>query len=135
MTKPEIRSEAGGSFAPPIDDAKLSAYKQLIDALDPKTPAGGYARELVTMFETFQQTPPSTLPGKKHPSGTGEIVPLEESEVARMWELVPWKEECDTMGKAFDALTGDVRNACFHLLWYARELTLDREPITTDKLG
>lgn len=134
MAKPEIKSEAGGSFAPPIDDTKLAAYKQLIDQLDPLTPCGGYARDLVRMFETFQQTPASTLPGKPHPCGRGEIVPLEEGEVSRMWDLVPWSEECDTMGKAFDTLTGGVRDACFHLLWYARELTLDREPITTDKL-
>lgn len=27
-----------------------------------------------------------------------------------------------------------LRNSCFHKLWYARELTLDREPMTLDKL-
>ncbi len=39
------------------------------------------------------------------------------------------------LGKVFDSLAGDIRNAAYHLLWYARELTKDREPRTKDKHG
>jgi hypothetical protein len=36
----------------------------------------------------------------------------------------------------FDGLrAGELRNAAFHLLWFCKELTLDREPLTVDKLA
>jgi hypothetical protein len=38
------------------------------------------------------------------------------------------------MGRAFDSLEGSERDAAYHLLWFARELTRDREPCTSDKL-
>ena len=126
------RQLLGGSFAPPIDEAKLAAYESLIPSDDRQV--ADYMASLIAMVRKFQETPESTIPGSPHPV-VGIIVPLEESEVQRIWDVVPYREECDAIGLVFERLpTGDVRNAAFHLLWYAYELTADREPITKDKI-
>lgn len=127
----------GGSFAPPIDAQKLAHYRDLsMQVNDPPTMESMV--ELCDMVELFQQTPPSTRPGKPHPSGRGVITPLGEGEVDRIWDAVPWPDELDLMSARFEKLDPvsqrDIRNAAFHLLWYGRELCLDREPITTDRL-
>lgn len=71
-------------------------------------------------------------------NGVGVVVPLEEEEIKRIWDHVPWKEELDMYSAVFEEIppgtNRDLRNAAFHLLWYGRELELDREPMTTDKL-
>jgi hypothetical protein len=67
----------------------------------------------------------------------GQIVPLHPAEVERIWDHVPWDHELDGIQRLFDAIPAsqkDLRNAAFHLLWYAKELAHDREPITQDKL-
>jgi hypothetical protein len=127
----------GGSFAPPIDAAAVSRYRALADhAGNPATTE--YMRKLCDMVDLFHATPASKRPGKPHPSGRGVITPLEAAEVDRIFEAVPWPHELDMMGVVFEQLDPisqrDVRNAAFHLLWYGRELCLDREPITTDRL-
>jgi len=124
----------GGSFAPPLTPEKLEDYKVLAEECQDRK-VDGYMADLIKMVELFRETPESKNGGSAHPSGRGAIVPLEDSEIERIWDAVPWPEECDVMGKAFDVLPpGDLRNAAYHLLWYARELASDREPITTDKL-
>lgn len=135
QTKNPVRF--GGSFAPPIDEAKLDRYRLLAGTVvDPMV--AGYMRDLCDMVAVFRETPESKRRGTPHPSGRGTIVPLETDEIARIDWCVPWSRECDVMGEAFDRLdpVGDkeTRDAAFHLLWFARELTLDREPITTDRL-
>ncbi len=90
------------------------------------------------MLEVFWQTPESKQPGDPHPCGRGTIIPLEDAEIQRIWDVVPWAEELDLYGRLFDRIdpvaTRDLRKAAFHLLWYGRELCADREPITSDKL-
>lgn len=127
----------GGSFAPPIDADTVDRYRVLAEAAGNEMIAG-YMRDLCRMVATFQETPKSRKAPKPHPSGVGQIVKLEAAEVDRIFDVVPWPAECDLIGQAFDKLhpvhQRDVRNAAFHLLWYARELAQDREPITTDTL-
>ena len=156
-----VQKHYGGSFAKPITDQDLVTYKQLADSCtDPQS--AGYMRDLIKMMEEFRKTPKSTQPGTPHLSGRGTIIPLEPAEIKRIDPVVPWASECDLMGKCFAKLpvgdenlppgeytaaqleahantlndydSGRVRNAAYHLLWYARELTNDREPITTDTL-
>ena len=131
MVAPQVRH--GGSFAQPLSIEKVAAYRELAKQ------AGVEIREamesLCTMVEVFHETPKSKLQGFQHPSGTGTIVQLEDAEIQRIWDHVPWPRECDSMGVLFDSLTDKpVRDAAYHLLWYARELAMDREPITTDTL-
>jgi hypothetical protein len=130
------RKRIGGSFAPPLGVAGLDRYRQLAETASGQVK--DYILELCNMLATFWQTGESQNGGTPHPSGRGTIIPLEDEEIQRIWDVVPWPNECDLMGQVFDSIDPvadkDLRNAAFHLLWYARELTADREPITNDKL-
>lgn len=152
-----VQRHIGGSFAPPVDDAKIDRFEQLAKECS-DSQIQGYMLDLVKMLRTFRETPESQRPGSSHPSGVGTIVPLEDAEIERIWDVVPWPEECDVMGRVFDKLPAgcrrvndptapkgyrieitdqdacDRRNAAYHLLWFARELAQDREPLTNDKL-
>ena len=124
----------GGSFAPPINSETLAGYKALIPSAPPEV--GEVMGKLCEMVEVFQQTPASTLAGSPHPVGRGQIVPLEDAEIKRIWDYVPWEYEIKAYQGLFDELASDspLRTPCFHLLWYAVELCKDREPITNDKI-
>jgi len=129
-----LPSRIGGSFAPKLDDSKLVEYSEIALSADDKT--SDMMKKLIEMVSVFNQTPYSKLQGTKHDSGMGMVVPLEDAEVERIWDYVPWKEECEMMSKVFENLpNGLLRNAAFHLLWYANELCQDREPMTMDRLG
>jgi hypothetical protein len=124
----------GGCFAPALAPEKVSDYRQLAATVQDKQVAQ-YMSDLCDMLELFYQTPESTEASSKH-AIAGMVTPLADNEVQRIWDKVPWPEECDLIGKAFDRLpAGDVRNAAYHLLWYARELTQDREPMTKERAG
>lgn len=127
------RQLLGGSFAPPIDAEKLAAYEALVPS-DNRQVADHMTR-LIAMVRKFQETPESRLAGTPHPV-KGTVVPLEEAEIQRIWDYVPYEEECNAIGLVFEKqlTAGYVRDAAFHLLWYAYELTKDREPMTADKL-
>lgn len=147
MTAPKVRY--GGSFAPPLSDDRLARYAELVESTDPETPLGDYARQLLELAEAWWELPESTKKGAPHP--VGEMVgrdgrryaaplevPLEEPHREELWGLIPWRPEMDRMGEVFDAIDPvaqkELRDCCFHLLWHARELDRDREPITQDKL-
>ena len=66
------------------------------------------------------------------------MVPLEEAEVERIFDVVPWDHELDAIQSLFDGIPPekrDLRNAAFHLLWFGKELVKDREPMTIDTIG
>jgi hypothetical protein len=130
-----LAPHVGGSFAPPLPKAKLDEYAGLVNsAEDPQV------KEILVRLHAlaveFQKTPPSKLAGTPHGSGVGTIVPLEQKEIDRIWEHVPWDYELAAMQAKLDELPADspLRTPAFHLLWYAKELCLDREPITSDTL-
>lgn len=158
-----VIARIGGSFAPPLDSGKVSAYRAL--AADATPEVKEIMDKLCDMVDLFHQTPQSSLSGRPHPSGVGSIIPLENAEIKRIWDAVPWVHECNAIQELFDQLPTGVdgeelvaitlpdgstakrrqsivtdpkakalRDAAFHLLWYAKELSVDREPITTDKL-
>ena len=125
----------GGSFAPPLDSTKLAVYRQLAAKAEPKL--AEVLVKLCDMVALFQKTPASSAPGTRHPSGRGVIVPLDPAEVKRIWDAVPWDYECDAYQRLFDEIPAEnkpLRNAAFHLLWMAKELSMDREPLTNDRL-
>lgn len=122
------------------------------------------AGELLKMVRKFQETGQSKEPAKEHlalkgkvrkdgtPVNAAVLIPLEKEEIKRIWDFVPWDYEIDSYAQLFEKLpTGSVeegqksrvldpkakelRTACFHLLWYARELYLDREPVTREMVG
>lgn len=129
----------GGSFAPPIDEAKLAGYESL--AVSAGGRVGEEMAKLLKMTRAWWELPESTRPGTEHPSTPrAAVIPLEDAHVKALWDLVPWPDELKLLSNGidsgvFDSLTGPLRDAAFHLLWFAGELTLDREPITLDKLA
>lgn len=125
----------GGSFAPPLTDETLDRYRAMIDGLDAKSPVRYAMGELLKCAEAWWEQPESTGKGTPHGSGRGFIVGLSPEVADAIEDAVPWSHECDAMQALFDNLAaGEVRDAAFHLLWFAKELTQDREPITADKL-
>jgi hypothetical protein len=130
------KSYIGGSFAPPLDAAKLAEYVTLAQAAPEQI--GEAMLKLCDMVALFQETPASSAEEKPHPVGVGHIQHLEEAEIKRIWDAVPWKEECEMYAALFEKIDPQqdkpLRDAAFHLLWFAYELTADREPCTCDKL-
>lgn len=156
MTAPNIlppspeptRAAIGGprvGAAPPLTPEKIAAYRALVPSAS-EIVADALLR-LCGLAEHFQKTPASSLPGSG--KSVGLIVPLTETERRRIWDKVPWQNDAERLkyGKIGDDSIDDYRkvfraldagtllsNAAWHLLWYALELALDREPITTDRL-
>ena len=131
------QSHVGGSFAPPLPAALLAEYRKLVVS-QPVTPITESMSSLITMVEQFATHAPSDSAGTAHPSGKGTIVPLHPDVVKSIWELVPWQDEINLMGARFEQIDPvnqkPLRDAAFHLLWFAGELTRDRMPMTSDLL-
>lgn len=73
-----------------------------------------------------------SLPGKEV---LVPVVGLEKPHIEALDAVTPWMRELLAMEPLFDALPlGEIRDAAFHLLWHCKEITLDREPLTMDKL-
>ena len=129
----------GGSFAPPLTDDLIQVYQDLIDGLDCPSPVYDAMAKLMACVRQWWDLPESSPDGSQpHPSGSGVIVPLDSPIASALWEAIPWKHELDGMQALFDAIPAGtekaLRDAAFHLLWHVKELDLDREPITSEKL-
>lgn len=125
----------GGSFAPPIDEEKLSAYQNLFDGCDdPKTKDA--LNTLARCAWHWLKLPDSEDTARRpHPVGVGTIVPLSQPIMDELFDDIPWDDELEIYQRRLDSLPeGDLRNAAFHVLWFVKELNLDREPITSDLL-
>ena len=134
-------------FAPPLDDAKIEQYQRLADGISAGPICDAFC-SLLEMVVKFRETPESKLPGvplqteyTRSPfkgKAPPKIVPLEQAEVERIWDYVPWPHELNAIGQLFDTIPNEsqkeLRDAAFHLLWFGRELCLDREPMTNDKI-
>lgn len=126
---------AGGSFAPPLSDEQLAAYKALAEST--AGPVGDAMRTLLKCCLNWWNLPESTTVSKLHSSGRGQIVPLDEPIKAALYDDIPWDHELAAIQSLFDGIPAGhkaLRDAAFHCLWVVKELNLDREPITADKL-
>lgn len=133
----------GGSFAPALSVAQLAIYKTFADGAEPQVK--GLMSTLIKMVEVFNAAPAKVnSPIEQHKSGTGFVIKLDPETIAAIDSHVPWHEEIEMMGKVFDRIPAldiplvdrplNLRDAAFHLLWYAAELANDREPITQESL-
>jgi hypothetical protein len=128
----------GGSFAPPLDAEKVSAYRKM--AKNAPAEIKEVMVKLCDMMDVYQKSPKPKVKSKgtAHPSGKGTIVPLTEEQRDAIFEAVPWEHENQMYADLFETIPNDthkpLRDAAFHLLWYAIELEKDREPITCDQL-
>ncbi len=126
-------------LAPPLTDVKLAKYAALGTQLVGEI-ASEYARCLACV-KAWWELPESKLPAVKftavkggHTPAEMHVVPLEAGHIASLDAVTPWLRELETLKTLFDVLTGEVRDAAFALLWYAIEISLDREPVTQEKL-
>lgn len=144
-----------GSFAPPLEPAQLEEYKQIAHSAPQRVRE--YMLDLIKMLEVFWETGRSKQKPISTESGV-EVTPLEQAEIKRIWDYVPYLDECNVIGQVFNNLPPGtktvidtstpkgrrqeivdeqafkLKSAAIHLLWYARELSLDREPVTKDGL-
>lgn len=134
-------------FAPPLTDEKLAEYKRLASGCQ-DAEVKDAMETLLKCVEKWWELPESKRKdgdrfsivhkGKK---ANYEVTPLEEDHVKELWEVTPWMRELNLLSNGadnglFDKIPGgSLRNAAFHLLWLCKEITLDREPLTQDKLG
>lgn len=131
-----LEPRKGGSFAPPLAADTLAAYRALAASAPPQVRDA--MNVLLVLAEEHRKHPESTAAGAPHPSGRGRIVPLAVAVADALDPLVPWDEELEMFAAVFGRIDGaedkSLRDAAFHLLWYAKELSLGREPLTCDKL-
>lgn len=134
---PNQPRQFGGSFPPPLTDEKLSEYRTLAES-EPASPVRDAILTLLKCCENWWNLSESTTQViRKHSSGVGSIVPLSKENMAALDNDIPWGHELESIQGLFDGIDPakkELRNAAFHLLWHVKELYLDREPITADKL-
>lgn len=127
----------GGSFAPPLSDDLIASHKLTIEAL-PESPTKDALVICHNCVAKWWDLPDSSGSGKPHISGRGLIVDLDKSIAEALWETIPWEKELEMFQQLFDEIDAgsqkELRNLAFHLLWHVKELNLDREPMTNDKL-
>lgn len=136
-------------FAPPLSDETLARYQALVAALGPdqaelKDVLSGLMKCIQVWWELPESRRKPTLWKLYHVERQAEMevpeTPLEHAHVTALWDVTPWMRELDTLSTPladgpFDTLPpGELRELAFHLLWHAKELTLDREPMTRDKV-
>ena len=125
-------------LAPPLTDELLAAYAVLAD--DAGGPVGDAMRTLLGCSRAWWDAPESDLQAiGEAVSSSGRrapVVPLTDDLKAALFDAIPWGHELRAMAVLFDEIPlGPLRDAAHHLLWFANELNLDREPITSDKLA
>lgn len=131
-----MAARIGGSLAPALTDDVLSQYSMMIERL-PEGPIKDALQTLVGCVHEWWSLPESDEVGSPHPSGRGVIVPLTAEVKDAIYELIPWSHELDAIQGLFDTIPATdhvLRKCAFHLLWYVRELNLDREPITLESV-
>ncbi len=134
-------------FAPPLTEGKLASYRKLIESIGPdQRELKDVLQQLLHCVEVWWELPESKRAdvrnwNLRHKGKAIQIAerPLEQEHVEKLWDVTPWMRELDTLSTPeangiLDSLTGELRNAAFHLLWFCKELTLDREPLTQDVL-
>lgn len=133
-------------FAPPLTDDQIAAYEKLANGLpDSRGDVRDAMRECLAAVKLWWELPESKGSAKdqsvelrhRGQETLVKLVSLTPDLVQKLWDAVPWGYELDAMQSLFDRIDPaekGLRDAAFHLLWHARELCLDREPLTRDRL-
>lgn len=130
-------------FAPPLTDEKIAEYQAIIDGCQDARIKDAM-NQCMACVKVWWELPVSErkdikLWSIKHRGQEIEYIerPLEQEHVKALDAVTPWDTECTLMGQLFDRIKGDdnLRNAAFHLLWFTKEITRDREPMTLEVLG
>lgn len=152
MPKPEMQSTTipVACFAPPITDELLEKYRTLVRDYTASVVGGEQIKDALETclkcVEKWWSLPASNDPDTQKWSvlhrgkpTTFKVTPLTKELVKDLWEATPWMSELGLLSNPegtglFDGLKGPIRDCAFHLLWHCKELTLDREPLTSDVL-
>jgi hypothetical protein len=130
--------QVGGSFAPPLDDAKMGAYRAAVAQQSAGPVKDALAALLACCARWWDLPEPQGTRTWDHPSGRGAVVGLEEAHARELDDLIPWAHELDAMQTLFEGIDAaqnkPLRDIAFHLLWHVKELDRGREPLTSDKL-
>lgn len=134
-------------FAPPLTDDLIAKYESLANALPrERYDVRDAMRECLAGVKLWWELPESkgdrddTSLAIRHRGKEARVklTSLTPDLVEKLWDAVPWGYELDAMQSLFDKIdpTADkeLRDAAFHLLWHARELEKDREPLTLERL-
>lgn len=138
-------------FAPELSDETIAKYEALMNALPPSMGQVQDAmRECLTAVKLWWGLPDSTGSNRDQSlelvhRGKGilvKITSLTPELQKQLFDAIPWPYELKSMQDLFDetfdnrsAHPKELVDACYHLLWYARELCCDREPLTQNKLN
>lgn len=146
----EAKSMPVACLAPALTDEKLSKYNSLFDGAE-AGPVKDAAMKLLACVSAWWALPDSKRTDgnrlkffhkseeeQERTERTVELVPLEKEHQKSLYDLIPWDYELVALDTLFDTIPNDtqkeLRDAAFHLLWFVKELNLDREPLTADKL-
>lgn len=146
------------AFAPSLSDEKLAAWRETVENLPEDLPKRDQVedamRRLLACVEAWWELPESTRTKdakrwafiKANSGGArqeADEIPLEDEHVDALWEVTPFMEEtyylaspepATEKGLFHEIPAGKVKDVAFGLLWFVREIALDREPMTQDKL-
>lgn len=103
----------GGSFAPPLSDETLAAYKTLAEELPVDSPTRDAMLKLHACCSQWWELPESTgtiTQARKHASGVGNIIDLDDEHKKALWEAIPWEHELEAYKKLFNKLELDAEN-------------------------
>jgi hypothetical protein len=129
--------QVGGSFACPLTDDLLAKYEALANAAEQSIKDAMLC--LLNCCKQWWNLPDSSSAKVPHLSGRASMTPLDETNKKALYDHIPWEDELKVFADRFETISNDtnkeLRDAAHHLLWHVVELNLDREPITTDKVG
>src|SRR5574338_191002 len=87
-----IQVHRGGTYAPPIDEEKLSQYREFAEKF-PEPQIKEMMLKNCDMVEQHLRKQASTLPGSLDHAGRGIAVPLTDETKEALDEFVPWEQE------------------------------------------
>jgi len=144
--------------APEITTEKVSEYETLISGITDREVKDRCAdllscvKEYMTLPASAEDTGDTFVFGEGAARKSCKIHPFDQSKVNALWDVTPYMTDLAAYEVCFEALPPGtvenedgtvtledatekaIRDMAFHLLWYAKEITLDREPLTLGKL-
>lgn len=129
-------------IAPALTDETLAKYRETINGVEERTELRDILETLYKCVTEWWNVPVSSAKEVEAVTGTdltvGPKVKLQKLDVGtimHLWEHVPWMHELLAYEKILEEITDKtLRDTTFHLLWHAKEITLDREPVTMDRI-
>ena len=132
-------------LAPSLTDEKLAEWVEKINAVENGTELRDALDTLlkcVLEWWNIRESTEKTIvasTGVANVSGPDVRLQHFDDELKDLlFETTPWMKELNVLGELFESLDPitqtDLRNMAFHMLWFAKEICNDREPLTLDRI-